>query len=330
MTSPASTAAPRPDSVAQMLANATSTLFSFEILPPLRGKSIEGTYKSIDRLMEFAPAYVNITTHRNEVVYVSAGEGIFRTVTTQRRPGSVAIAAAIRGRYGVRPVPHIICGEYSTQEIENQLIDLAYLGITDVLALRGDTGKGSKLFTTDADGHLHAEGLCRQITDFNSGRMADGTVTDDVPAVPFTFGVAGYPEKHEEAMNRTADLEHLRAKVEAGAGYVVTQMFFDNSKYFRFVDECRAAGITVPIVPGLKPITSLKQMSLLPKTFHIDLPEPLAREFVKCRDNDQAKALGIEWTTAQARELKAHGVPCIHFYSMNAAASVAEIARKVY
>lgn len=317
-------------SVAQFLASEHATAFSFEILPPLRGKSIENAFQTIDKLMEFNPAYINITTHRTEVVYRQVGnEGMFRMTTTQRRPGSVAIAAAIKGRYGVTTVPHIICGQYSKQEIENQLIDLSYLGITDLLALRGDTDKSSRTFVSGDDGHDHALGLCRQIEDFNNGHMADGEETEPV-FPPFTFGVAGYPEKHDEAMNLSSDIEFLKRKVEAGAQYIVTQMFFDNKKYFNFVDNCRKAGISVPIVPGLKPLTSLRQMALLPKTFHIDFPEDLSRELLRCNDNDDVKRLGIEWGTAQAQELKAAGVPSIHFYSMNASNSVAEIARRVF
>lgn len=318
-------------SVAEFLAggHGGKMAFSFEILPPLRGKNIAETYRNIDRLAEFAPAYINITTHRTEVEYRQVGDGVFRTFTAQRRPGTVAIAAAMRERYGVPAVPHIICGEYSRREIEDQLIDLSYLGITDVLALRGDRRRDQKLFVPGADGHEHAETLCRQIDDFNRGVMADGSQTESLE-VPISFGVAGYPEKHDEAMNPHSDLQALRRKVEAGAGYVVTQMFFDNDRYFDFVNRCRQAGITVPIIPGLKPLTSLTQKALLPKTFHIDLPQPLAEELEKCRDNAAVRALGVEWAVGQCRELKGAGVPSIHFYSMNATPSVAEIARQIY
>lgn len=316
-------------SVAELLRKGESTVFSIEILPPLRGKSISGTFSNLDKVMDYGPAYVNITTHRNEVVYRQVGDGIFRTFTAQRRPGSVAIAAAIKGRYSTTVVPHLICGQYTRQEIEDQLIDLSYLGITDVLALRGDAARETRVFDAARDGHLHAESLCRQIVDFNNGKMVDGTETEAV-IPPFSFGVAGYPEKHDEAMNLTTDIEYLRRKVDAGAEYIVTQMFFDNRKFFAFEERCRQAGITVPIVPGLKPLTSLRQMSLLPKTFHIDFPEALAEELVKCENNDQVKALGVEWTTVQAKELKAHGVPSLHFYSLNAMPQVAEILNRVF
>lgn len=317
------------ESVAQFLSSPHPTAFSFEILPPLRGRSIAGTYADMDRLMEFSPAYINITTHRTEVVYSDMGQGNYRRTTSQRRPGTVAIAASIRERYGVRPVPHIICGAYSRREIEDQLIDLSYLGITDVLLLRGDRERTASTFAPGPDGHEHAVTLARQVADFNRGIMADGQVCERVEP-PLSFGVAGYPEKHEEAMNAVTDLAYLKAKVDAGAEYVVTQMFFDNSVYFRFVEQARRAGITVPIVPGLKPLTSLRQMSLLPRVFHIDIPQPLAEMLMRCHSDEDVRAVGIEWATEQARALKAAGVPSIHFYAMHAVGSVATVAAKVY
>lgn len=316
------------ESVADFLNSPHPTAFSFEILPPLRGNSIDRTFADVQKLMEFNPAYVNITTHRNEVVYRDMGHGTFRAETLRKRPGTVAVAAVLRERFGVRPVPHLICGEYSRREIEDQLIDLSYLGVTDLLVLRGDRG-ASSTFTTDRDGHTHAESLVRQVNDFNGGILADGTKTDPV-FPPFTFGVAGYPEKHEEAMNTTTDLRYLKAKVEAGARYIVTQMFFDNEKFFNFVARCREAGITVPIVPGIKPLTSLRQMTLLPRIFHIDLPEALSERLLQCKTDADVRVLGVEWGTRQAKELKEAGVPSIHFYAMHATASVAEIARRVY
>lgn len=317
------------ESVADFLASPHPTAFSFEILPPLRGKCIDSTYADVEMLLDFAPAYVNITTHRTEVAYRHVGGGSFREFSSQRRPGTVAIAAVLRERYGLRPVPHIICGDYTRREIEDQLIDLSYLGITDVLALRGDRVRNASTFTTAPDGHMHAAALARQIVDFNRGVMADESVADPV-FPPFTFGVAGYPEKHDEAMNPAVDLAFLKEKVDSGASYVVTQMFFDNEKFFNFVDRARAAGINVPIVPGIKPLTSLRQLSLLPRTFHIDLPEPLAAELLACQTDEQVKAVGIEWAVQQAAELKKANVPSIHFYAMHAARSVAEIARRVY
>lgn len=316
-------------SVASFLASEHPTAFSFEVLPPVRGKSIEQVFNTIDRLMPFNPAYINITTHRTEIIYREVSEGVFQRVAERTRPGTVAIAAALKGRYGIPAVPHVICSGFNRAELENELIDLSYLGITDLLVLRGDRAKGENRFVPMPDGHEHAADLCRQVCDFNDGVMIDGK-RHESPAQRFSFGVAGYPEKHEEAMNIDIDIEYLKAKVEAGAEYVVTQMFFDNRRYFDFVSRCRAAGIDCPVIPGIKPLTSLTQRALLPKTFHIDLPHDLAEEFRRCRDNDDAKALGVEWAIAQARELKAAGVPSIHFYSMNAAASVEAIAKAVY
>lgn len=295
----------------------------------MRGKSIDNIFSNIDRLMAFDPAYINITTHRTEVVYQPMNNGMYRCFSEIKRPGTVAIAAALKGRFGIPTVPHIICGGYSRHEIEDELIDLSYLGINDILVLRGDRQKGENRFSAATDGHSHADGLCRQVNDFNDGRMVDGTETAPL-TTPFTYGVAGYPEKHEEAMNPETDMEHLKRKVEMGAQYIVTQMFFDNKRYFEFVDRCREAGITVPIIPGIKPLTTLAQATLLPKTFHIDMPEELAAEMARCKTNDDVKALGVEWGTAQARELKEANVPSIHFYTINATASVEKIAKKVY
>lgn len=316
-------------SVASFLASDHPTAFSFEVLPPVRGKSIEQVFNTIDKLMPFDPAYINITTHRTEIIYREVSEGVFQRTSERTRPGTVAIAAALKGRYGIPTVPHVICSGFTRPELENELIDLSYLGITDLLVLRGDRAKGENRFVPMPDGHTHAADLCRQVSDFNDGTMIDGSRHEPL-AERFSFGVAGYPEKHDEAMNPEIDIEHLKGKIEAGAEYVVTQMFFDNRRYFDFVARCRAAGIGVPIIPGLKPLTALSQQALLPKTFHIDLPEDLAAEFRRCRTNDDAKALGVEWGIAQARELRAAGVPSIHFYSMNAAASVEAIAKAVY
>ena len=263
------------------------------------------------------------------MVYKEVSAGIFQRTNERKRPGTVAIAAALKSRYGVATVPHVICSGFTPSELENELIDLSYLGITDLLVLRGDKAKSDRTFIAEEGGYNHAVELCNQVSAFNRGEMLDGTASGNLLA-PFSFGVAGYPEKHEEAMNIDVDIAHLKAKIDAGAEYVVTQMFFDNAKYFDFVGRCRAAGIDVPIIPGLKPLTSLTQQALLPKTFHIDLPMELATELIKCKTNDQVKALGVEWAIMQAKELKAAGVPSIHFYSMNATASIEQIAKKVY
>ena len=316
-------------SVASFLASDHPTALSFEILPPVRGGSIDRTLESIRPLMDFSPAYVNITTHRNEVTYNHVGGGSYRVCTAQKRPGTVAIAALLRERFGIRPVPHIICGDYSRREIEDQLIDLSYLGITDLLVLRGDRERNAATFTTSPDGHTHASSLADQITEFSNGRLSDGT-TMTPPARPFSFGVAGYPEKHEEAMNIHTDMIHLKEKIDRGASYIVTQMFFDNTRFFEFVDRCREAGITVPVVPGIKPLTSLRQMSLLPRIFHIDFPKELSELLLRCKSDEEVRELGIEWAVRQAKELKEANVPSIHFYAMHATHSVTEIAKKVY
>ena len=316
-------------SVASFLQSAHPTAFSFEVLPPLRGKSIESVYRTIDRLMPFNPAYINITTHRTETIYHEVREGMFEKLCVRSRPGAVAIAAALKGRYGIPAVPHVICSGFTRAEIECELVDLSFLDITDLIVLRGDRARGENRFVPTPGGHAHAEQLCRQVNDFNAGLLIDGTQSDPL-FTPFTYGVAGYPEKHEEAMNPDTDLAYLKAKVEAGAQYIVTQMFFDNSRYFHFVERVRQAGIDVPVIPGIKPLTTLNHRSMLPKTFHIDYPAELVKELQRCQSNDDVKALGVEWGIQQARELKEHGVPSIHFYSMNAAASIEKIAKAVY
>lgn len=317
--------------VAEFLQSDHETAFSFEVLPPVKGKSIEQIYRTIDRLKDFNPAYINITTHRSDTIYREVQPGQFVRLQECHRPGTVAIAAAIKEKYGIPVVPHLICSGFSQQETEYELIDLSFIGITDLILLRGDKAKDDSRFMPKEGGLEHASQLCQQVQQFNDGVLLDGTKHEMLSeGKRFTFGVAGYPEKHEEAMNLEMDLEHLKHKVEQGAGYIVTQMFFDNQKYFDFVDRCRKAGITVPIVPGIKPLGSLVHRTMIPRTFHIDFPEPLARELEKCTTNDQVKALGIEWGIAQSRELKQAGVPSIHFYSMNASASVEAIAREVY
>ena len=316
-------------SVSSYLASPHATAFSFEVLPPLRGKGIEGVFATIDRLMAFNPAYINITTHRNEVIYHEDADGLYRKASVRARPGTVAIAAAIRWRYGVPAVPHLICSGFTAREIENELIDLSFLGITDLLLLRGDRAKGENRFVPTPGGLAHADELCRQVGRFNAGQLVDEAAARP-PEHPFSFGVAGYPEKHDEAMNLAADLAFVKEKVEAGASYIVTQMCYDNRKYFAFVENLRAMGVTVPVIPGLKPLTTLNQRTMLPHTFHIDFPEELSAELARCRSNDEVKAVGVEWAVQQARELKEAGVPSIHFYSMNAASSIESIAREVF
>lgn len=308
--------------------NAKETLFSFEILPPLKGKSIQSIYNGIDPLMEFKPKFINVTYHREEYMYKERGQGLLEKVSIRKRPGTVGICAAIMNKYQVDAVPHLICGGFSKEETENALIDLQFLGIDNVLALRGDSIKTESNFRAHPEGHSYAVELVSQIVDMNKGNYS----IEDIKLEPtdFCIGVAGYPEKHFEAMNLPTDLQYLKEKVDAGAEYIVTQMFFDNKKYFDFVEKCRQAGITVPIIPGLKPIKTMAHISFLPKFFHIDYPEELSAELLKCKTNADVERLGIEWGVHQSRELKKAGAPCIHYYTMSNSSSTEVIAREVF
>lgn len=304
------------------------TLFSFEILPPLKGKSIQSIYDGIDPLMEFNPRFVNVTYHREEFIYKERENGLLEKIAIRKRPGTVGICAAIMNKYQVDAVPHLICGGFSREETENALIDLQFLGIDNVLALRGDSIKTESSFRPHKDGHSFAVELIEQIDEMNKGNY----LMDDVNLEPtnFCIGAAGYPEKHFEAMNLTTDLKYLKQKVDAGAEYIVTQMFFDNDKYFAFVEACRKAGINVPIIPGLKPIKTMRHISFLPKFFHIDYPEALSAELLKCKNNKEVAQVGIEWGIQQSKELKAAGVPCIHYYTMSNSDSVKAIAKEIF
>ena len=316
--------------VADLIHKENTCGFSFEVLPPLKGKGITQIYKTIDRLREFNPLYINITTHRSEFVFKSNDDGTYQRVSERSRPGTVAVAAAIQQKYGIPAVPHIICSGFSKIETEYALIDLNFLGIDNLLLLRGDKAKHENRFVPNENGHSHASELQDQVNRFNEGYFIDGTKMDIITDTRFSYGVAGYPEKHDEAPNIDIDLHYLKQKVDKGADYVVTQMFFDNQKYFDFVNRCRQIGIDVPIIPGLKPIVLPNQLTILPKVFHVDLPNDLALELAKCKDNESAKAVGVEWCTMQAKELIAHGVPSIHFYSLMASESVAKVAKAVY
>lgn len=316
--------------VSEILKDRKSTGFSFEVLPPLKGKSINQLFANIDKLMEFDPLYINITTHRSEMVFKSTDDGLYRCITERSRPGTVAVATAIQQKYGVPAVPHIICSGFSKSETEYALIDLNFLGIDNLLILRGDKAKHENRFVPVDNGHSFAYELEMQVNRFNEGYFADGTKMDIISHNKFSYGVAGYPEKHDEAPNAEIDLAYLKKKVELGASYIVTQMFFDNGKFYDFVDRCRAVGIDVPIIPGLKPIVNCNQLTVLPKVFHVDLPSELASQLHECADNDAAKQVGIEWCTMQARDLMAHGVPSIHFYSHNATESVRKVALNIY
>jgi len=314
--------------VTDHIQNAKETLFSFEILPPLKGKSIQSIYEGIDPLMEFKPKFINVTYHREEFIYKERENGLLEKIAIRKRPGTVGICAAIMNKYDVDAIPHLICGGFSKEETENALIDLQFLGIDNVLALRGDSIKTESSFRPHKEGHEFAVDLIHQINDMNKGNY----MMDDIQLEPtnFCIGAAGYPEKHFEAMNLDTDLLNVKRKVAAGASYIVTQMFFDNSKFFRFVDACRSVGITVPIIPGVKPVKTLAHISFLPKFFHIDYPVELSNELMKCKDNKSVEQVGIEWSIQQSKELKAHGVPCIHYYTMSNSTSVQEIAREVF
>jgi methylenetetrahydrofolate reductase (NADPH) len=314
--------------VTEHLKAAKQPLFSFEILPPLKGKSIQSIFDGIDPLMEFKPRFVNVTYHREEFIYKERENGLLEKIAIRKRPGTVGICAAIMNKYQVDAVPHLICGGFSKEETENALIDLHFLGIDNVLALRGDSIKTESTFRAHTDGHKYAVELISQISDMNSGSY----MMDDVQLEPtdFCIGAAGYPEKHFEAMNMTTDLQYLKAKVDAGAEYIVTQMFFDNKKYFDFVNACRGIGITIPIIPGLKPIKTLDHITFLPKFFKIDYPDALSTELLKCKNNKDVEQLGIEWGIAQSKELKESGVPCIHYYTMSNSSMVKAIAKEIF
>ncbi len=309
--------------------SSSKTAFSFEVLPPLKGTGTGKLFGNIDRLMEFNPGYINITTHHSEPVYQNLGDGTYRLGTIRRRPGTVAVATAIHHRYNVPVVPHILCSGYTLEDTEYALIDLQLSGITDILVLRGDRVKGDANTAPAKSGNRYAIDLVHQVERFNEGFFTDGSAMKE-RGEPFSYGVACYPEKHEEAPNMDSDLAVLKQKADAGAAYAVTQMFFDNSKYFAFVERARAIGITIPIIPGIKPIHRLSQLNVLPKTFRVDLPGELVSEINRCKDDAAVAQVGREWGIRQCRELMANGVPSIHFYTINAFDSVYDIAKEIY
>ncbi|MDR3328536.1 MAG: methylenetetrahydrofolate reductase [NAD(P)H] [Prevotellaceae bacterium] len=315
--------------ISTILEKSASTLFTFELMPPPKGENFSEIANAVEALVAFSPAYVNITHHRAETVLRERPDGLMERAVVKKRPGTVSIAAAIKYKYGIEVVPHLVCGGYTRGETEDALIDLSFLGIHNVLALRGDPAPGEKHFAGEKDGYGHARELVQQVQRMNAGQYLDPTLKNPAPTA-FCVGVAGYPEKHSEAPNKSADLQRLKEKVEAGAAYVVTQMFFDNAKYFAFVKDCRAAGISVPIIPGVKPLATARQLSVLPQVFHIDLPEALEREVKKCATPEQVRRVGVEWGVAQCRELKAAGVPALHFYTMGKADNVKDIVRQVF
>lgn len=316
--------------VTELIASHGKTGFSFEVLPPLKGKGIVQLFRNIDILKEFNPLFINITTHRSEMVYKNTPDGLYQKVSERSRPGTVAVAAAIQQKYNIPAVPHIICSGFSKIETEYALIDLNFLGITNILILRGDKAKHESRFIPNENGYSHASELQLQINEFNRGYFIDGTKMDIITGETFSYGVAGYPEKHDESPNLDMDIAYLKQKIDNGAEYVVTQMFFDNSKYYDFVDRCRKAGINVPIIPGLRPITTIGQLNILPKIFHVDMPMQIVSELMKCKDDNDAKEVGVEWCKAQCLDLMAHGVPSIHFYSLNSTRSVERVAASIY
>jgi methylenetetrahydrofolate reductase (NADPH) len=304
------------------------TLFSIEILPPLKGKGMNDIYKAIDPLMEFKPSFIDVTYHREEYVYKKRNDGLLEKKSVRKRPGTVGICAGIMTKYNVDAVPHIICGGFSKDETENALIDLSFLGIDNVLLLRGDSIKSEGSFKPEPNGNAYALDLVEQVVNMNRGVYLDDEL-EDVSSTNFCIGIAGYPEKHFEAPNLKTDLKYLKAKVDAGADYIVTQMFYDNSKYFEFVDLCRENGINVPIIPGIKIMTTKKQLNILPSIFHIDIPDALAEAVEKAKTSDQVKEIGVEWAIQQCKELVAAKVPCLHFYTMGNPDTCKRVAEKV-
>lgn len=302
--------------------------FSFEILPPLKGNGTEALFSMLDELTEANPLFINITTHHSEFVYHEMENGLIQRQRIRRRPGTIAIAAAIQNRYHIPVIPHVICSGASREDIEYELIDLQFLDINTILLLRGDKAKEDSRFKPTPGGHAHTTELIKQVNRFNEGYFDDGSVIKH-PSKKFHYGVACYPEKHEEAPNLEQDMSFLREKQELGAKYAVTQLFYDNKKYFDFVRKAREMGITIPIIPAIKPLAKLSQLSVVPKTFHCDIPQELATEALKCKTDEEAKNLGIEWATRQVRELYDSGVDNIHFYTVSAVESVKEIVKRV-
>lgn len=305
------------------------TLISFEILPPLKGGRMQDIFHTLDPLMEFKPPFIDVTYHREEFLYIRKNSGYYEKTAIRKRPGTVGICAAIMHRYGVDAVPHLLCGGFTKEETENVLIDLNFLNIKNVLALRGDARKFETKFVPEDNGHHYAIDMVKQIADMNQGKYLDDNI-ENGEKTDFCIGIAGYPEKHFEAPNMESDLYWTKKKVEAGAGYIVTQMFFDNQKFFDYVKACREAGINVPIVPGLKPLTKKYQLNSIPRHFFIDLPEDLAKEMIKAKNAQARKEVGIEWCTMQSKELKAAGVPCLHYYTMGDAETTTKIVEQVY
>lgn len=315
--------------VTEHIEKAKKTIFSFEILPPLKGQNIQSIFKNIDPLMEFNPPFIDVTYHREEYVYKELDNGLLKKQVVKKRPGTVGICAAIQNKYQVDAVPHILCGGFTKEDTENFLIDLDFLGIDNVVALRGDAVKSETYFKAEKEGHKYASELVTQIQDLNEGAYLDGELQNS-SETDFCIGVAGYPEKHMEAPSLDSDIHFLKKKIANGADYIVTQMFFDNQKYFEFVDKCRKEGITAPIIPGLKPLSTKKQLNLIPHRFHVDLPDSLIKEVIKCKDNKEVRQVGIDWCIQQSKELKKAGIPVLHYYSMGKSDNIQQIAKEVF
>jgi methylenetetrahydrofolate reductase (NADPH) len=305
------------------------TLFSFEILPPLKGQHIQSTFDNIDPLMEFNPPFIDVTYHREEYTYKELSNGLLKKQVVKKRPGTVGICAAIQNKYSVDAIPHILCGGFTKEDTENFLIDLDFLNIDNVMALRGDAVKSETYFKPEREGHEFASELVSQIQELNEGNYLDDDLLN-TSKTNFCIGVGAYPEKHVEAPSLDSDIHFLKKKIKNGADYIVTQMFFDNQKYFDFVKKCREEGITVPIIPGLKPIATKKQLNLIPHRFHVDLPDDLIMSVVKCKDNKAVRQVGIDWCIEQSKELVKSGVPILHYYSMGRSSNIFEIASKVF
>lgn len=304
-------------------------VFSIEIIPPVKGSNIDDLLKSIEPMMELKPPFIDVTFHREEYILKNLPNGGTKEIKIRKRPGTVGICASILHKFKIDPVPHVLCGGFTKEETEDLLIDLNYLGIENVLALRGDYAKPHNSFKAKKDGHFYANELVGQIRDMNNGKYLHEE-TEYLNASNFCIGVAAYPEKHFEATDLDQDIENLKRKIATGADYVVTQMFFDNQKYFDFVSRCRAEGITIPIIPGLKVLATKKQLDILPKLFYLDMPEVFRKEITSCENDKHAKQLGIEWCVQQCRELIDFGVPALHFYTMSKSDTTLAVARQIF
>ncbi len=315
--------------ITDKIAQAKNTLFSIEILPPLKGEHFENIHKNIEKLLEFNPAFIDVTYHQQEVEYRELPNGTIEKKAIRTRPGTVGISAAIQYRTNIDVVPHLICGGFSKEETENALIDLHFIEIDNILIIRGDPPANQRSFTPEKHGHAYAVDLVKQVNNLNQGIYLDEELQNSSPT-DFCIGIAGYPEKHAESPNKESDMDVLKAKVDAGADYIVTQMFFDNEKYFRYVEDVRKAGIELPIIPGLKPLATASQLIKLPQTFHIDIPNELVKQARKFTRKEDIRKLGVEWTTKQSLELKQNEAPCLHFYTMGNAKNIIEIAKGVF